>query len=253
MTPPSPSSTPNDKAARLEKYLDHLLGPESAQAQREIDADPRLHQEVELQHWIDSELDEMFAYDSSRAPVIPHAEEAAPIPFVKTRGTRFRPLAMAAALLLAGIGVWIAVNQLRPVTPEVRYVAAQAVYDKLNAGGFKPDFVCTTDEEFKAATKKQFGSPLLLASAPGITPLGWAYNAGFRGKIVGDRTMMLLTKVDDKNVLVLMDTTDRPAAHPIELPSGAGLHVFRRQVGPVVNYEITPFDTERVIGQLREP
>jgi hypothetical protein len=236
---------------KLDAFMDRLLGPaEEAKVRRAVDADPELQRETELQRWIDSELGEMFAYDSSRAPVIPHVEEAAPQPIPFRRPNLFKPLALAAAVVLAGIAVWIGVNRSGSKSAQL-YVAADTVYNKLVSRGFEPEFVCTTDEEFRAATKKRFGTPLMLASTPGVIPLGWAYNAGFRGRIVGDKTMMLLAKVDDKNVLVLMDTSDRPADRPI---TGApGLKVFKRSVGPIVNYEITPLDRERVINNLREP
>jgi hypothetical protein len=81
-----------------------------------------------------------------------------------------------------------------------------------------------------------------------IELLGWAYNAGFRGKIIGDHTMMLLAKVDSKEVLVMMDraASDRP----LTLPPGSSLHLYRKVVGPIVNYEISPFDAARIVERL---
>lgn len=40
---------------------------------------------------------------------------------------------------------------------------------------------------------------------------------------------------------------------PIAVPPGVDLRVFRRQVGPVINYELTQLSSPRILENLREP
>jgi hypothetical protein len=235
----------------MEKFLDGLLAPEEmADVRRAVEADPELKREADLQRWIDSELDEIFAYDSTRAPKVPHVSVDAPAPIkIETRRRNLRLLALAAAVVLVGVVVRLSLSLWGPGT-QVEYAKADEVYNKLVATGFKPAVVCTTDEQFKDFTEKRLGNPLLLASASGVEALGWAYSAPVPGQIVGQRTVLLYTKVDSQNVLVLMDSVDRPAGHPVKV--SPPLHVFRQQVGAVVAYEITPLDSPRVVPNLHE-
>ncbi len=240
------SSNPN-----FEDFLDGLLGPDDEAAiEKQVTSDPRLAREASLQGRIDRELKDMYAYDESRAPVFPAEPEVeAPAPIVfPGRNRMWRGMAIAAALLLVGIGVRVAVFSGGPVG---RTVGPEKVYAKLISRGFQPEFVCTTDEEFKKATKDRLGTPLLMASASNIQLLGWAYNAGFPGKLIGDSTMLLLAKVDSKEVLVMMDqvASDRE----LKLPAGSGLYLHRRVVGSIVNYEISPFETAKIVDRLSVP
>ena len=76
---------------------------------------------------------------------------------------------------------------------------------------------------------------------------------GYHGKIVGSKTMVLINKVHDQKVLVFMDRLrdDRT----LELPPGVGsdLNIFRREVGKLVLYEVTPLDKPEVIDRLNPP
>lgn len=244
------SQAPSPRDPRMEKFLDGLLTPDEMGAtRRAVEADPELRRERDLQRWIDSELNDMFEYDSSRAPVVPHEEEAAPEPIrIETRrpGPRWRVLAAAAVFLLAGAGVYL---YLESITPRVEYAKADDVYSKLVSTGFKPTIICTTDEQFREFTEKRLGTPIVLAAAPHVEALGWAYASPVPGTIVGGRTSLLYTKVDGKEVLVLMDANDRPADHPITV--APPLHVFKEQVGGVTTYEITPLNEKRVVNNLR--
>lgn len=244
-------STPNPN---FDDFLDGLLGAEDeAAVERKVASDPKLAKEASLQGRIDRELKDMYAYDESRAPVFPaepRAEVEPPAPIVfPGRNRMWRGMAIAAALLLVGIGVRVAV--FSGGAGPGRTVGPEKVYAKLMSRGFEPEFVCTDDEGFKKATKDRLGTPLVMASASNIKLLGWAYNAGFPGKLIGDHTMLLLAKVDSKEVLVMMDqvASDRE----LSLPAGSGLFLHRRVVGPIVNYEISPFETAKIVDRLWVP
>lgn len=76
--------------------------------------------------------------------------------------------------------------------------------------------------------------------------LGWAYGNDYNGRMIGPDTMVLMTRVDgSENVVVLMDRAS--ADRRLKLPPGSNLSLFRREVGPIVLYEITPLKSERVI------
>ncbi len=238
---------------KFDDFLDRLLGPEDEAAMtRQVASDPKLAKEARLQDQVDAELKAMYSYDESRAPVFP-SEASAPIPFPKAQHTRpnrmWRSMAIAAALLLVGIGVRLSVFSSSGVTS--RTVSPEKVYAKLMSRGFEPEFKCTSPDDFKRVTKERLGTSLAMAEAPNIELMGWAYNAGFPGKLIGDHTMLMLTKVDSKEVLVMMDyaASDRP----LSIPAGSGLYLHRKVVGPVVNYEISPFATSKILDRLSMP
>jgi hypothetical protein len=132
-----------------------------------------------------------------------------------------------------------------------RLVNPDTVYERMESRSFTPEFVCKDNTEFRAAVEKRLGSPLELADAGDIKVLGWAYTAEFPGKVIGDKTMIMMTKVGDAYPIVLMDRAadDRT----LTLKPGSKLHLFRRQVGPIVAYEVTPLETPRIVDLLREP
>jgi hypothetical protein len=65
-------------------------------------------------------------------------------------------------------------------------------------------------------------------------------------------TTTMLARVDGKPVMVFVDRADsdyRPAQ-----PCGScGLHLFSKQVGPLMLYELTPLDQPKVMEYLRLP
>ena len=235
----------------IEAYLDGTLSAEErSRFEAEIAADPELFRLIELQGWMDAELAEQYAYQAPPGGYVP---APAPLPIRRGIPTWVRPLALAAAVVLVAAGVWFGLVKggggggARPG----RVVSPNAVYAKLESRGWEPEFVCTDDAGFQAAVEKRVGSPLLLEPDPEIRALGWAYNAGFSGKIVGDHTMMLLTLVGKERVLVLMDQLS--GDRKLEVDPGSPLHVFRRVIGPLVVYEVTPLDKPHVIERLFDP
>lgn len=235
---------------KLDAFLDRLLGPEEEAAMtRQVQHDADLAEKAELQEHIDAELKAMYAYDESRAPVFP-AEAPAPIAFPNVQTARpnrmWRGMAIAAALLLVGIGVRLAVFSGNSVTG--RTVSPEKVYAKLMLNGFAPETVCKEKDQFVQITKERLGTPLWVTEDSSIQLLGWAYNAGFPGKLIGDHTFLLLARVDSKEVLVMMDHAN--SDRTLSVPAGSGLYLHRKVVGPIVNYEVSPFATPRIVDRL---
>ena len=232
---------------RVDQYADRLMDAAArAQFEREAAADAGLADEVAMQKWIDGEIRGLYAYEPVPARV------AAPIPMPRVHSKAWKALAIAATLLIAVAGIWYTVTQRHTGTkqPQFGFIPPDQVYAKLVAD-WTPEEVCTENDKFQAAVAKRLGSPLGLEATPEVQALGWTYTGRFRGKIIGDKTMILLTNVGPARVMVLMDQarSDRTlAADP-----ASKLSVFRRQIGELVVYEVTPLEQPKVIGHLYNP
>ncbi|MGD9688625.1 MAG: anti-sigma factor [Phycisphaerales bacterium] len=260
-TPPDASRPGEGPWAWLDLYLDGALDDERrAEFESAMARDAALRDAVTLQRSLDLELRSAFTLDPSSltiagvaAPdrhVAEHAgETSGPAPLARIGPWRSWILGIAAVIALCAAGLW-SYTMTRGDGP--RYIEPAELYARLKFNGFKPEFVCTTDEEFNAAVTRRLGSGLLVAHAPDIELLGWAYGNDYLGQIVGPKTLVLMCKLDQKeHVIVLMDqaSSDRT----LTLPPDSGLNIFRRRVGPLVLYEVTPLDEQRVLPHAYEP
>ncbi|MCC6321711.1 MAG: hypothetical protein IT438_09795 [Phycisphaerales bacterium] len=247
---------------RLDAYIDGLMTEaERTEFERDVGGQPGIQREIELQSRIDAGLRELFAYDPSAAQRLAAPDalgrigpETVDSPEREARtGWLTRPqsrrLAVAAGILLALGAVFIYTNRM--LTPPEKFITPEFVYQTVE----KPEFICTTDDEFAAAIEKRFGEPLVLAAAPSdqIVAEGWAYGDGntYDGKIISASTLVLITRVKGEKVLVLMDRAKDDRT--LETPSDPSLHVFRRQTGGVVLYELTHADKPAVLDRLVPP
>lgn len=161
------------------------------------------------------------------------------------RGTpRWMGLAVAAGLAIAaggGAGYWwFVIGTAAPYRQPAEIYQAQA------GNGFTPEWVCTTDEEFVRTVRDRFGEPGLLPMATmGVEVIGWAYNT----PVLSNRTATLMTRVDGREVLVLIDSAEKDVnlRRAGEAMGAPGLNLFKRRLGGLVLYEVTPLDSARVI------
>ncbi len=257
-----------DTTDRIARYLDGLLtGPDLAAFERAMETDADLRREVEMQERVDQSLRRVMPYtpreirfDGVGAPAAPPARPElrpvpaeGPTPHARERAApsslpwrRLRWYAAAAAVLLVAA---VTVNIL--TRERVPLVAPDRVYTRLVEGGFKPEFVCTTDEAFAKAVRDQFGQALVARAADGLALLGWAYGNQYEGRVVGFRSLVLLTRVDGEPVVVLMDRASEDRS--LSVPAGSGLRLFRKRIGDLVCYEITPREKARVLDLLYDP
>lgn len=156
---------------------------------------------------------------------------------------RWRWAAMAAAVLLvAGAGSywWFVIGGTAP------YRWPAEIYQNQVVRGYEPQWACTTDAEFEQAVRTRFDEPALLPLATaGVQIVGWAYGT----PVLSNKTAALLTRVEGREVIVLIDRAERDA-NLRRAGSAAGyehLNLFKRRLGGLVLYEVTPLDSARVI------
>ena len=123
----------------------------------------------------------------------------------------------------------------------------EMVYRDEVGSGFKVDWVCKDDKEFAGTFFKRFGQGLLLAQLPtDVQSLGLSYC-----NTLSRKTVILLTLVHGEKVIVFID---RPGQYQdSELAGNSNLHIFRREVGKLVLYEVTPLDKPYVLDSFYDP
>ncbi len=257
-----------DMTDRVARYVDGLLsGAERADFERALETDGDLRRELEVQERLDQSLRRVMPYTPREIRFdLDAAAEAAPAPpdlrlvpadspVEKTR-ERASPMsvpwrrlrwyaAAAAVLLVAAVSVNILTRERVPVVPP------EQVYARLVEGGFKPEFVCTTDEEFAKAVRERLGQALVARAADNLALIGWAYNRQYEGRLISFQTLVLMVRVDEVPVLVLMDRAREDRS--VSVPKESGLRVFRRRIGDLVCYEVTPREKPGVLDLLYDP
>jgi hypothetical protein len=253
-----------DTTDRVARYLDGLLsGGELARFERALETDADLRRELEMQERVDRSLRRVMPYTAREirfdgagatpAPQLrlvpgeaPRAESRARSDPAGLPWRRLRWYAAAAAVLLvAAVTVNILTREHVPLIPPER------VYARLVEGGFKPEFVCTTDEAFAKAVRDQLGQALVARAAGSVALLGWAYGNQYEGRLIGFRTLVLMTRVEGEPVVVLMDRVGEDRS--LGVSAGSGLRIFRRRIGDLVCYEVTPREKPAVLDLLYDP
>lgn len=244
----------DNPAANLDAYLDGLLSPADTYTFEALIArDPDLRSQVDLQRHIDLAIKRLFA--APRAPSLESIVRAAP-PASGRRPLRSWGawIALAAALCLAALGAWrwtaggwpFGATPSAPGTAIAR-VEPDAVYRDVVNAGFKPDWVCATDEDFAGHLGLRYGQRALVKPAEGVQVVGW----GLGAPVLARKSAVLLVEAAGEKVVVLFDrlTADRA----LSVPPASGLNIFRREIGNLVAYEVTPADRARVLDLIYIP
>lgn len=242
----SPSEQPD--SSKLDAYLDRALPADERDAmKRELDVSPELRAAVELQGRIDESLRRSFAPSKPPAELLSRLSDAAgvqPPAKPRSRWLKIAAVAIAATIVWAVVGWQFFAGRFKtpnydPNTP------LETIYATSVADGFKPKWVCDDPHEFASTFQTRQGQPLLLADLPpGTKMAGLAYFGG-----LSRYTTAMLARVDGQPVLVFVDKASADT-HPAEPSATSGLHLFRKELGPLVLYELTPLDHPSVMDYL---
>ncbi|HEY4308361.1 MAG TPA: hypothetical protein VGN12_02815, partial [Pirellulales bacterium] len=230
-------------------YLDGTLS-ESVRAdfEGELGANPTLQGEVQLQQQIDQALGKLFlppAPPADLAERLRRASMVRTIPIANQRRRWTLAAAAAAAMIAWGILGWQFFSPTnRPPVYNPRLPLA-TIYKTSVDSGFKPTWVCEDDHVFASTFFERQGEGLLLAAMPaGSGMVGLAYCGG-----LSRYTTTMLARVDGQPVMVFVDRRENEEQVVPPAPD-SGLHLFRKDLGDLVLYELTPFDAPRVMDYL---
>lgn len=161
-------------------------------------------------------------------------------------------VAAAAVIVLAGLPLLTRTPQ-GPTGPAGRGMSAERLYALESSRGWAIEHVCASNRAFAEYSRDKVGEALIAdpSGVPGVEIVGWAgYDLDLRAAGLDGRASIIVARVDGEPVLMFLDpggTRNRL------LRNGNGdLRVFRREVGSVSVYEVTPLDEPRVMGVFEE-
>lgn len=248
--------TPGDRERLVDLYLDGQLDASQRETlEQRIAQEPTLRAEIDAQSTVDESLRRLFPVptaDRVLARVHGHTIAGAAVAKPGARsGGASRGFALVAAVVIGALGIWRIASFLNPEPPpgseRYRWRDLQTVYyDEIDAG-FNPHWVCKSDEEFASTFRDRFRQGLLLDSVPEyVTPIGLTYCNS-----LSEQTVYLLARVRGKPVIAFVDNAENEKA--TRLPSSASLHLYRREVGRLTVYELSPLDQPFLLEHFYDP
>jgi len=247
-------SSPEQNPARrdLDAFLDRMLPPHVREnIAREVGRDRELRAEVELQERIDASLRRTFLAPAPSAALLAQLQQPAP-PTTRSFRPRFGKRWFTLSIALVAVGVsWGTVAWILLPRPEVRRPAARQplplvdAYQRQVDGGFKPDLANADEHSFAATFFSRQGQGVRIRPLPkGSQLVGLAHING-----CGPGTTAVMARVGGSPVMVFVDRLDADT-HPDPPAACTGLHMFRREMGPLVAYELSPLDKPSVVSDL---
>lgn len=250
------SERPQPPEDLIDPYLDELLSAADRKAfELELDRRPDLRSAVDHQQAIDAALKRLVSPPSEEQLnlIADRADEAGRRRISPGRGWQVvaRRLAVAAALAGGAFGAWQIWDFVRPgarsTNPYMQqpWRSFEAVYRDKIADGFQPAWICKDDKEFEDSFWAVHRQRLQLHELPqGTKALGLAYCNSLT-----PRTSYLLAQAGGERLIVFVDRIERDT----QQPAPAGLHLFRRQIGKLVLYELSPLDEAALLHRFYDP
>lgn len=260
---PNPHEQPDD-SSWLEKYIDSAPdSPERAETDRAMSSNRQMQQELQLQRQIEESLKRLFVPSAAPADLLAKLQSPTPLARSATQPRRnWAKLALAATAvsLVWGFLIWRFLPHSQPLGNShyssgynsyatMAYdpnLPLSAIYERSVANGFLPGWVCNDPHEFASTFFSRQGQGLLLASdMPAVTKMeGLTYCGG-----ISPNTTTMFARTDGQPIMVFVDRASSDT-HP-ELPkTETKLHLFRKELGPLVMYELTPLDHATVMDYL---
>jgi hypothetical protein len=262
----------SDDGGGLDAYLDGLLsGPDRQAFEARLAQSPQLRAEADAQRRLDGSLRSLFVVPVP-APLPPVHVNGKPPPGPGAGGAAGGGAAAAAAgaagvaglagkgplllaLLLALLGGalgWWYMAGGRFWSRTKPDLSLENAYRQLQSDGFAPETQVNGESELARVIVERLQSriPLrrlnLRPAPPGVQWLGIAPHCGlpFGGAIV-------MSKVDGRDVLLMVGPSYGNGTQSV--PSWSKLHLFRKEVGPLVVWEVTPLKQPRLLDLVTLP
>ena len=235
---------------KFEAYMDGILsGPDRESMLQQIAASPEMQAEIERNRQIEAALRRSFSPTGPPVALLAKLRDAAPSEPIAGRLPNRRGVLIAASMaatVVWGMLAWKYLGNRAPVPIYDPNMPLASIYETTIAEGFKPAWVCEDDREFASTFQKRQGQGLLLAKLPdGSKMEGLTYVGG-----MSRYTTTMLARVDGLPVMVFVDRAEADP-HPALSCGSEELHLFRKELGPLVLYELTPLDQPRVMEYLR--
>jgi hypothetical protein len=244
---PNPPEKPDD-SSWLEKYFDYAPdSPERAETDRDMSFNRQMQLELQLQRQIEESLKRLFVPSAAPADLLARLQSPTPLVQPATQPRRnWAKLAFAAIAVSVvwGFLIWRLLPVSRPVV-EYKILPLSTIYDQTVAGGFQPYWVCKDAHEFASTFFTRQGQGLLLADLPEGTKMeGLAYTGG-----ISPNTTTMLARTDGQPIMLFVDRASSDT-HPVLPKTETKLHLFRKELGPLVMYELSPLDHATVMDYL---
>jgi hypothetical protein len=244
----NPHEQPDD-SSWLEKYLDSALdSPERAETDRAMSSNGQMQLELQLQMQIDESLKRLFVPAVPPADLLARLQGPTSLAQPATRPRRnWAKLALAAtAVTLAwGFLLWRLLPPSQPAAGPYKNLPLTTIYEQTVADGFQPYWVCKDPHEFASTFFTRQGQGLLLADMPAGTKMeGLAYTGG-----ISPSTTTMLARTDGQPIMVFVDRASADT-HPSLPKTETKLHLFHKELGPLVLYELSPLDHATVMDHL---
>lgn len=248
---PSPPWTPDhpDFEARLNAYLDGLLGPsQAAEFERAVGAVPALKAELDAARAIDSALRRGFVPP-------PTIKVPSPKPERDVVG-RIQPISRRwvrwglgfAALLILGLGL----RQYFSREPEPTWVRGDALVcmQSVEEQWDAPKWTCKDETEFARFTKEKFGQAWTIPPVEGLRLVGWTYTE----RLTNNRyANVLMADYQGKHIALVVD--QKQFDRHVSTPADHSLYAHRMggcsQSHTLVMYELSPFDKPVLLQRIQ--
>ena len=249
----------------LDLYIDGLLDAERRAAfERRLFADPELAAELERQRSLDERLVAAFSVPEDPAAIVRDALAGGRTRHAGGRVLSFTRFAVAASVLAAlGLGLWglgffdqVTTNTGVDVTGELAKGAGRGVAeDGMSCGAFgglyaelaeeSRQFVaaCVSPQDLGLLCKDKYGQELIVDATDEV-PIEGPFACQR-----GPTTTVLWSPQQPDPILILVDAVANDPKPVLEANSPA--HLFRRELGDLVLYEVSPWDTPRTLDLFR--